>query len=309
MSLINPTVSVLIPSYNHGEFIEAAVRSVWDQNCEAAELIVVDDGSTDNSRDLLERLAILSPIEMKVFYQKNSGICASLNRALSEASGKIIAILASDDIMAPSRINQELEYFKISPSLKVFFSNGKFLKEGKCYGDLHKDMKRFLLKGTHATRDYLLTTAPGLYSQARLIQRDFLLELGGFDEETGSDDWSLHIRIFNKLQLNGEFLFVDRVSFLYRVHESQMHRTGDFMSVMKRKVVRKYFPLQNRAKILCEIYVKVGISRVCRGRFHDGWRYLSMAKKIAFTEGIPVHCILNLGRKIPPYLFRKFLSI
>lgn len=297
-------VSILIPSYNHAIFLEEAIRSVWEQNYLDMELVVVDDGSVDDSRDILARLIKLSPIPMKVIEQSNAGICRTLNRALKESSGTIIGALASDDIMAPHRLKEEMRYFDGDPLLKVMFSNGLFQFNGERFGDLHKLIKPFLKHGIAATRDHLLSTAPGFYSQARLIRRDFLIDLGGFDEETGSDDWSLHIRIFQALKLEKEFLFLDRVSFYYRVHSNQVHKVSTFMSTMKRKVIRKYFSIENRSKAICEEYIKRAILLFLQRRFMLGWRYMRLVFKISFANSVPWICLFNFGLRMPGYLLR-----
>ena len=299
-----PRISVLIPSYNHGRFIEEAIRSVWSQDYPDMELVVVDDGSTDDSREVIARLAMESPIRMQAIEQQNAGICRTLNRALSVSSGRIIAILASDDVMVAGRLKEEIKYFDNSETLKVLFTNGKFQSNGKCFGDLHKPIKRFLKRGIADMRRHLLSTAPGFYSQARLIKREFLVELGGFDEETGSDDWSLHIRMFQALKTQSEYQFIDRVSFFYRVHQNQMHKANDFMSSMKRKVIRKYFPVENRSKAVCEEYVKRAIILVIQKRYRLGWRYLRLAARISFVNQIPWNCIARFGIRMPAYLFR-----
>ncbi|MDA9580498.1 glycosyltransferase family 2 protein, partial [Luminiphilus sp.] len=90
------TVSVIIPSYNHKRYIEAAILSVKKQTYEPIELVVVDDGSTDGSVDLLLELRKEFGFQLKC--QKNVGVCATLNRGIAEmASGSYIALLASDD--------------------------------------------------------------------------------------------------------------------------------------------------------------------------------------------------------------------
>ncbi|WP_344761478.1 glycosyltransferase [Actimicrobium antarcticum] len=304
MKKVSVKVSILIPSYNHALFLEEAIRSVWAQDYPDMELVVVDDGSVDDSRDILARLMKLSPIPMKVIEQSNAGICRSLNVALKESSGEIIGVLASDDIMALHRLKDEVSYFDTNLQLKVMFSNGQFQLNEKRFGNLHKPIQPFLERGVTAMRDHLLSTAPGFYSQARLIRRNFLIDLGGFDEQTGSDDWSLHIRIFQSLKLKKEFMFFDRVSFYYRVHSSQVHKMSTFMTTMKRKVIRRFFSLENRSKAVCEEYIKRAILLICKKQFSLGWRYLRLVIKISFANNVPWLCLCDFGLRMPGYLLR-----
>jgi glycosyltransferase involved in cell wall biosynthesis len=303
----HPRVSILIPSYNHANFIEQTIRSVWEQCYPNLELVIVDDGSTDNSREVIGRLRAISPIAMIVVEQKNAGICRTLNRALEQSTGQIVGVLASDDMMLPDRLNQEVQWFESEATLKVLYSNGLFQSEGVIFGDAHKLIKPYLKRGIVAMRDHLLSTAPGFYIQAMLIKRDFLLNIGGFDEHTGSDDWSLNIRIFKTLNFKNEFIFIDRSAFLYRVHDNQMHKTAEFMSPMKRKVVRKYFPLENRSKFICQNYVKRAMALCFQGRFKLACRYINKAHYIGFKNGIPLLCLMRYGFELPGYAYREFI--
>ena len=300
-----PKISILIPSYNHANYIEKTVRSVWEQNYRNLEIIIVDDGSTDNSRNVLAELQRISPITMVVIEQENAGICSTLNRALEVSKGEIIGFLASDDIMLPDRLNQEACQFTQKSTLKVLYSNGKFQADNKIFGDVHEKIKRYFKRGVNATRDHLLSTAPGLYIQAMLIKRDFLLSLGGFDEETGSDDWSLNIRIFRTLTSAEEFSFIDRFSFLYRVHKNQMHRGSGFMTPMKRKVVRKFFSLENRSKFTCQNYTKKAFGLFLSGEIKNSRRYIYKAYYISASKGLPLLCILRFCIELPAYAYRE----
>src|SRR3972149_549215 len=104
-----PEISVIILSYNHAAYIGHAVESVFAQSNTNFELIVVDDGSTDNS---LEVLTGFSDPRLKVLTQSNQGTHATINRGLHEATGKYLAILNSDDLYHPDRLTKILEVLK-----------------------------------------------------------------------------------------------------------------------------------------------------------------------------------------------------
>ena len=299
-------VSILIPSYNHAALIERTIRSVWDQNYPNIEIVIIDDGSTDDSYEVVCKLLEFSPISMKVIKQKNTGICGTLNRALALSTGEIIGFIASDDIMLPNRLNQEVLWFQSRPSLKVLYSSGQFLSNGRQFGDVHKLIKPFLKRGIVAMRDHLLSTAPGFYLQAMLIRREFLLTLGAFDEKTGSDDWSLNIRIFKALTEENEYLFLDRFSFLYRHHGGQAHRREmTFMIPMARKVVRRYFSIENRSKIICKNYGRRAVKLCFQMKIRRGWRYLKMAVFIGFADGVPLKCLTEFVCELPVYVYHR----
>jgi glycosyltransferase involved in cell wall biosynthesis len=98
-----PAVSVVIPSYNHAAYLAEAVRSVLDQTLRDLELIVVDDGSTDDS---LAVLAGIGDPRLRVVSQPNAGAPAALNRGVEQARGALVAVLNSDDAFAPDRLQR-----------------------------------------------------------------------------------------------------------------------------------------------------------------------------------------------------------
>ncbi len=114
-----PQASVVIPSYNHGRFVAAAVESVLDQDADL-ELVVVDDGSTDDSRERLAAFA--GDPRVRIFEQPNRGAHAALNRGLGLARGEVLFILNSDDLFEPGRVGRFLERFAADPGIAVLVS-------------------------------------------------------------------------------------------------------------------------------------------------------------------------------------------
>lgn len=101
-----PIVSVLMPAYNHEKWVEAAVRSVFAQSYQNVELVVVDDGSTDSTRSILQELASHAPIRMSLHSRNNQGVCRTLNECLNRSSGSLVAHLASDNLLDPRFIER-----------------------------------------------------------------------------------------------------------------------------------------------------------------------------------------------------------
>lgn len=115
-----PRISVIIPSYNHARFIDAAVESVLEPDGPARELIVVEDGSTDDSLARLE--AWSGDPRLRLYPQENQGAHAALNRGLELARGELIFILNSDDLFAPERLEVFGRRFDAEPDLALLCS-------------------------------------------------------------------------------------------------------------------------------------------------------------------------------------------
>jgi len=106
----SPLVSVCIPVYNREEYIENTVNSVLGQTFQNFEIIIIDDGSTDNSILIIKSI---QDSRIKLFQNGvNKGVVYSRNRYLEEASGNFIAMLDSDDIWAPNKLEKQLDFFK-----------------------------------------------------------------------------------------------------------------------------------------------------------------------------------------------------
>jgi glycosyltransferase involved in cell wall biosynthesis len=113
-------VSVIMPSFNHGQFIEDAVRSVLCQTHEHLELIVVDDGSKDDSVEVLR--AVEDP-RLRVVQQRNQGAHVAINNGLALATGEFLCILNSDDVLHPLRIDRALKVFREDSHAKLVCSS------------------------------------------------------------------------------------------------------------------------------------------------------------------------------------------
>ncbi|WP_083829471.1 glycosyltransferase family A protein [Oceanimonas sp. GK1] len=98
----NPLVSVVIPCYNHAQFVQESIQSVIDQDYENIELIIIDDGSKDNSVEVIQEMIPACEERFKRFefrHRPNKGLCATLNEGIGLAAGDIIGFCSSDDIL------------------------------------------------------------------------------------------------------------------------------------------------------------------------------------------------------------------
>src|SRR5918911_7917 len=98
-------VSVVVPSYNHAPFVEAALRSVFKQTLAPARLLVIDDGSQDGSPRVVERVLNECPFPCEMIARENRGLCATLNEGLAKTGGRYFAYLGSDDLWLPDFLN------------------------------------------------------------------------------------------------------------------------------------------------------------------------------------------------------------
>jgi len=218
-----PLVSVVIPSYNHAAYIAEAVNSVLAQSMADLELIVVDDGSKDESVEILNRF---SDPRLRLLTQGNRGAHAAINRGLAESSGKYLTILNSDDVYLPERLAKLVGLMETDSSLglaasyiEVIDQKGKKLGIKEGYHNLEPwslpDPERSFragddLRAALLTENYLATTSNFFFS------RDVFVQVGPFRALRYVHDWDFALRAaqVSKLVLHSEALI------RYRVHTS-----------------------------------------------------------------------------------------
>lgn len=124
--MTNPKVSVLIPCYNVELYVEEAVRSIMNQTYSNLEILVIDDGSTDKTAEILQKLA---QIDSRIKYIKNETnlrLIATLNKGIELCTGKYIARMDADDISLPTRIEKQVQFLEKNPQIGIV---GSYLKE------------------------------------------------------------------------------------------------------------------------------------------------------------------------------------
>ena len=171
-------VSVVIPTYNRAAKVVEAVRSVLGQEQVDIEVIVIDDGSTDHTRQLIEPFLD----RIRYVHKENGGVSSARNRGIREATGKWVAFLDSDDVWQPGKLRRQLECAAATDA-KVCFCRSSD-ESGEVLDDLHR-MTPSLAPGSsvhHPAGDCRLFLYPRHpFLQSMLVRRDALDSVGGFD--------------------------------------------------------------------------------------------------------------------------------
>jgi glycosyltransferase involved in cell wall biosynthesis len=206
-------VSIVIPTYNSASFIGGAVDSCLAQTYPNCEIIVVDDGSTDGTRDLL---AARYGERIRYLYQQNAGPSAARNCGIRAARGAFIQFCDADDQLLPSKIERCMEVFRREPDLGVVYTRYQHVEvDGKTPAPLADPP---LLSGDIFC-DLLLSNGNAILTSATLVRREALLEAGLFDERLWcSEDWDLFLRLASRYA----YASIDEVLLLYRWHEGSL---------------------------------------------------------------------------------------
>jgi len=169
-------VSVVMPAYNVASYIGAAVASVQAQTHRDWELLIVDDGSTDDTGVMAEACAEADP-RIRVFHRENGGIAAARNTALAHSSGAFIAILDSDDLWQPQFLAEQLAVFDAHPDVDLVTGNGWYLG-----GRLHaRTVRPFPDTRPQPTLTTILSDETAVFIMS-VFRRQVYETIGGFDE-------------------------------------------------------------------------------------------------------------------------------
>lgn len=138
-----PTISVVIASYNHAAFVQESLRSVLEQQHVDLEIVVTDDGSSDDTAERVRSLA--DPRIRLEAFASNRGACIALNHGISRARGEFIAILNSDDCFEPGKLALQLDFLRANPQVGAVFGWPSLMDErGQVFSDAqHKDFEVF----------------------------------------------------------------------------------------------------------------------------------------------------------------------
>ena len=182
----NPSVSVIIPTYNRGWTLRTALDSVLAQTYRDFELIVVDDGSTD---DTTEILASYDP-DLKVLRQANAGVSAARNTGVHSAKGALIAFLDSDDCWLPDKLGTQVDFFNSHPEAMICQTEEIWIRNGKRVNPkkVHQKPSGHIFNASLA----LCLVSPS----AVMLRKALFDEIGVFDETLPAcEDYDLWLRI------------------------------------------------------------------------------------------------------------------
>ncbi|HMJ08789.1 MAG TPA: glycosyltransferase [Pyrinomonadaceae bacterium] len=208
-----PKVSVIIPNYNYDKYISKAIDSVLAQTYTNIEIIVVDDGSIDNSLSVLEKYGD----QITVLKQQNQGVSPARNAGVAHSSGEYLAFLDADDIWLPEKLERQMERFLGSPEVGLVHCSMTFIDgDGNPSGNATNG-----IEGRVAEK-ILLFEGVGIIGAGStgLVSRKAFDEVGGFDPmQTTAADWDFSYQVATKY----EIAFVPDELVLYRKHGSNMH--------------------------------------------------------------------------------------
>ncbi len=215
----SPRVSVIVPTHSRGALILETLRSVFAQTFSDYEVIVVNDGSTDDTRQVLSSLIA----SRRIIYveQENQGVSGARNTGIGLARGGYVALLDDDDLWPPDKLEWQTLYLDEHPNVGVV---GGTLHELAADGTTNPRGRYYQA----ITFESLFTGNPFWSPGQTLIRTELLKHLGGMNRSIwGADDWDLWFRVVKVSSV----VMIDRLSLFYRVHDGNASKqTGRLLN-------------------------------------------------------------------------------
>ena len=299
MNEIIPIVSIIIPTYNRADLISRSVKSVLNQTFKNFEIIIVDDGSTDDTENVVKSFDDLRIKYIKC--EKNKGACVARNIGIKIAKGKCIAFQDSDDEWLPEKLKKQMNIFKTLPQENIVYTGFWRIKDNKkTYiplgrvrqkeGNIYKE----LLKGNFIS------------TQTILAKKECFKKAGMFDENLPRfQDWDLVLRLAKYYN----FKFIDEpLALCYFTSKSISTDSNALLKAFK-IIEGKYFKnLSN--KLLAKHYFRVGNTLCLDKKFRLGRSYFIKSVKLNFLNFSLIAFLFSfLGQKYYGNFINVFFRI
>jgi glycosyltransferase involved in cell wall biosynthesis len=290
--MIRPLITIIIPAYNYASYIPEAIESLQSQTHKNWECIVVDDGSTDNTSDIIKQLQLIES-RIKYIYQNNQGLSATRNTGLKNADGEYIQFLDADDLIESEKLERQLDFLMQNPQFHIIYGETRYFRnefpDERRFSLSEPDLKWMPEISGDDNEELLLALIKENFIpvNAPLLKREVIDKIKEFDPYLGMfADWDFWL----KCAVSGfrmKFLPMEKTLALVRIHSLSMthYETGKFMAerllirekINKYKISKKALNLNNYYRATANF--TTAVSEVKSGKLisgiskliHSGW--------------------------------------
>lgn len=309
-----PCVSIVMPAYNREKYISSAIDSVLAQTFADWELIVVDDGSRDGTRQIAERYAAGHPGRITVIAQANSGVVIARNTGIRAARGTYIAFIDSDDLWHPEKLARQVACFQQTPDAAFVYTGYETIDaDGRTDRIIRPDVR---FRGH--VRDLLWTEPNEILGPTLMVRRDALFAVGLFDERLRAAE-NVDLRL--KLARLGPLEYVDAVLYRYRKHGESLTADSAAMLEQMLKMIQCHFDgpqepaaCRLRDRALANYFYRLGNHHFEQARYTRALAAYVRAlasgdRRRLDIAGRAGRCLIgNAGNKALRYLKRRYAT-
>ncbi len=222
-------ISVLVPCYNHAPFVERCLRSIFAQTLAPRTLLVIDDGSTDGSAEMIASVLKTCPFDSELIVRENRGLCATLNQAFSLSSGKYFAYLGADDFWFPEFLERRFAMLEKRENAVLGYGHAYFVDERDRIMHSTADMKETRSAFPDGNARGLLLNAMAPISSTVFYRRSALKNVQ-WNENSRLEDYEMYIKLIDR----GDFAFDPQILAVWRDHG---YNTSKDQQMMLREVL------------------------------------------------------------------------
>ena len=290
-----PEISVIIPTFNRAKILPKAIDSVLQQTYKDYEIVVIDDGSTDDTKEVLMRYGD------KIIYrfQENKGISSARNRGIEIARGRYIALLDSDDYWLPEKLEKQVACFQKNPSYRMVATRcSSFKVDGNFTSSEPKEeIKKKSRSGKSGWIYKELFYKNFIRTSSVLIEQECFKKIGTFDETLYCcNDVDMWIRIAKEYEVG----FINDILTVYTDNPKGISNDGlagrkTYVEVLEKNYDPTLIPLRLYKKRMARMYAHIGKHYVRRGDFRMGKQVLL---KSLFLQHFNIRALKNYGLAI-----------
>lgn len=265
----NPELTIVVAAYRHGIYIEQCLNSINLCNINNLELIIIDDGSPDDTLIKCLNYEFSGRIQVRIYSKQNTGLVDSLYLGGHLARGEYVAFMASDDYYQEGAIKLALSTLTSDPTIDALLCQAKMFGDNNNYV-YDEQMAAFFKLEPFGRLDTILSAPPApMLIQASIFKKSFLLSLKPWSQNLQLDDWPLFISIFVAEAYQGaKIRYASDICLSnYRIHSSGSHVNLSRHLQLVEQVAKEFIPPMYRKLCLANIRIDIGLG-YCR---EGGW--------------------------------------
>jgi hypothetical protein len=286
-----PLVSIVITTYNHARFLAEAIESALRQTVTPGEVIVVDDGSTDDPGSVVSRYP-----QVQLVRQPNQGLAAARNTGWRTARGRYVVFLDADDLLLPEALASNLQRFAERPECAFVYGSFHFIDSAGEHVDSYICTT---MVGEDAYACFLQGNCIGMHATV-MYRRDCLEEVGGFDPQMrATEDYEMYLRLTRRYPVIGGMECIAA----YRRHDTNMSSDIPLMLDTALDAMRRQLPYLNGNPG----WQRAFATGICKWKAYYAESQLTRVGNIARTSGlkqIPLRDVMNVFARAPAIFLR-----
>lgn len=266
-----PLVSVVIPAYNHEKFIAECLHSVINQTYKNVEIIVINDGSTDKTAEIVEDIIATTHVAIRFIKKNNEGLIKTLNQSIPLIKGEYVAFLASDDVWLLDKIEKQIVAINDHSDCSFVYTDCYFAYKNNLTNLRYSSYKRHLKKLIAGKTFHFFPTLIKenlVITTTVLIRTELLRQAGLFDSTLVFEDYDMWLRLA-KL---GTTIYIDEPLAYYRLHDTNFSKQNGKMIKGSKQTLTKHFALDksygplHRAYIVSTFFIRAAFSKIRKER-------------------------------------------